>query len=265
MIAAFPFSRCGGSYPARMPLVVYAVSAALILFLARRCVAPIRARVLIAIALLPLAMTGRAMLTGRLIAPVEMPYMTEPLYAMKNAHGVGGMYNGVLFDIAWQMLPWRAAVRDAFMHREWPLLNRSILGGDLLASAAQPAAYSPITWISCLLPPAESFNVSASLTLLLAALGAFLFAAELGCGEGIALFAAIGWMLSTPISAFAMWPLGASWAPLPFLTAGGATLRTHALVSLGSVADDRAHARHAQRTSRVAAARSDFRRGVRRV
>jgi hypothetical protein len=200
-----------------MSLLLYAAGAALILLLVRRFVALMRARILIALALLPLAMTGRALLTGRLVAPIEMAYMTEPLHAMKNANGVGGMHNGVLLDVAFQMIPWRAAVRESFANREWPLLNRSILGGDILAAAAQPAAYSPITWIACLLPAAESFNVSTSLPLLLAALGAFLFAAELGCGEAAALFAAIGWMLSTPVSTFAMWPLGATWALLPLL------------------------------------------------
>jgi hypothetical protein len=196
-----------------MSLLLYAAGAALILLPVRK----MRARILIALALLPLAMTGRALLTGRLVAPVEMVWMTEPFHGMKNANGAGEMHNGVLLDIASQMIPWREAVRDSFAHREWPLLNRSILGGDILAAAAQPAAYSPITWIACLLPAAESFNVSTSLTLLLAALGAFLFAAELGCGESAALFAAIGWMLSTPMSTFAMWPLGATWALLPLV------------------------------------------------
>ncbi|MCU1230622.1 MAG: Bacterial rane protein YfhO [Acidobacteria bacterium] len=172
-------------------------------------------------------MTGRAVLTGRLVAPIEMAYMTEPLHGMKNANGVGGMHNGVLLDVAFQMIPWRAAVRESLAHREWPLVNRSILGGDILAAAAQPAAYSPITWIACLLPAAESFNISTYLTLFLASLGAFLFAAELGCGEAAALFAAIGWMLSTPVSTFAMWPLGATWALLPsLLLATRRTVRT---------------------------------------
>lgn len=227
-----------------MSFVLYGVTAAAILFLAHRFVAPLGARAALILALLPLVMTGRAMLTGRVIAPIEMAYLTEPLYGLKNAYGVGGVHNASLSDVAFQMIPWRAAVRRALADREWPLLNPSILGGDLLAASAQPAAYNPVTWIACLLPPAESFNVSASVALLLAALAAFVFAVELGCGEAAAFVAAIGYALSTPVTTFAMWPLGAAWAVFPFVllatrrcvrapnVASGATL----LVALSLVA-----------------------------
>ena len=46
---------------------------------------------------------------------------------------------------------------------------------------------------------------------------AFLFARELGIRESVALIAAAGWMYSTAISFFILWPLGESWALFPLV------------------------------------------------
>ncbi len=77
---------------------------------------------------------------------------------MAAAHGIGQPRNGILSDVANQMIPWRKAVQWSFAHHQAPLWNPFILSGDILAAAAQPAAYSPFTWIACLLPVANSFT-----------------------------------------------------------------------------------------------------------
>ena len=53
--------------------------------------------------------------------------------------------NRMLSDIAFQMIPWRQALRQAMIEHEWPLWNRFEGCGDVLAGAAQAAPFSPFT------------------------------------------------------------------------------------------------------------------------
>lgn len=199
------------------PAVLYLATAVVLLLVAHRFIARIPLAVALVLVLLPLCITGDAVLTGRLLAPVDFVYQWEPFAAYRAEFGVREIRSGHFSDIASQMLPWRASVREALARGEWPLLNRSILAGDILAAAAQPAVYSPFTLLACLLPAAESFTFTAAITLFVAALGAYLFAAEVGCGLIASLTAAAGWMFTGSITFFAMWPLGFAWSLLPFV------------------------------------------------
>src|SRR5829696_2238183 len=130
--------------------------------------------------LIPLVFTGSAVLRSRVYAPVDHPWDTVPLNWMKEQYGITTTHNGFLSDVSTQMIPWRAAVRASLAHGEWPLWNRFILSGDILAPAAQPAVYSPFTLLACLLPVALSMTFTAAIAHFIAALGAFLLARELG-------------------------------------------------------------------------------------
>ncbi|HWW61841.1 MAG TPA: hypothetical protein VN181_10775, partial [Thermoanaerobaculia bacterium] len=200
-----------------MPFLLYALVAAFLLFLAHRFIRRSSRIALAILVLLPLVYTGYALLTGRVYGPIDLPYATEPLSHMKSEYGIGQGHNGALSDLYCQMLPWRKAVQWSLRHGEWPILNRFQMFGDILAAAAQPAAYSPFTLLACLLPAAQSLTFSAAIAFFLAGLGAFLFARELGCREAAALIAAAGWTYSTALGFFILWPLGASWAFLPFV------------------------------------------------
>jgi hypothetical protein len=68
-----------------------------------------------------------------------------------------------------------------------------MLAGHPLAANSQSAAWNPFTLIACLLPAAVSFTFTASIALFLGALGAFLLARELDCGEVASVVAAAGW------------------------------------------------------------------------
>src|SRR5436309_833668 len=125
--------------------------------------------------------TGRALLTGGVYAPVDLPYVTEPLREMREALGVPRPRNGILSDLYAQMIPWRKALQFSYAHGRWPLWNPFILSGTVLAAAAQPAAYSPFTLLACLLPVPAGLTFSAAIAFFLAGLGAYLFARELGC------------------------------------------------------------------------------------
>ena len=203
-----------------MTLLLYAVTAAALLWLAHRFVRPLSRTAAGVIFLLPFLFAGWAMITGRVLAPVDWPFDTEPLKSMRAEYGIAPPHNGVATDIYCAIVPWRAAVKTALAHREWPLWNPYALCGDVLAATAQPAPYSPFTLLACLLPIAASFTFTAAVTLLVAALGAFLFARDLDCSEWPALLAAAGWMTSTGIALYLLWPLAMCWALFPLILLG---------------------------------------------
>jgi len=203
-----------------MSLALYAITATALLWLTHRYITPISRKEAILLAILPMLFTGRALLTGGVYAPVDLPYITEPLRDMREALGVPRPHNGILSDLYAQMIPWRAAVKWSLAHGEWPLWNPFMLSGTVLAGAAQAAAYSPFTLIACLLPVADGLTFSAALTFFIAALGAYLFARELGCREPAAMIAAAGWMASQAIAFFVLWSIGGSWALFPLVLLG---------------------------------------------
>ncbi|MDP9359828.1 MAG: YfhO family protein [Acidobacteriota bacterium] len=200
-----------------MTLTLYLATALALLFIAHECVTRLSRGLAIALLLLPLVFTGRALLTGRVYAPVEMTYASEPLWAYRAELGVPDPHNRMLSDIAFQMIPWREAVRRAVAHGEWPLLNRFEGCGDVLAGEAQPAPFSPLTLLALLLPAAASFGFTASIAFFLAALGAFLLARELQCSEMASFVCATVFTFAAPIALQILWPLGFGWALLPLV------------------------------------------------
>ncbi len=200
-----------------MAAVLYLVVAGLLLWAAHHLIGRVPKPAALFLILLPLILTGPALLTGRLVAPVDFPYLWEPFSGHRAALGVGTIETLRWSDVASQLVPWRQAVRDAVFAGEWPLLNRYSLSGDILAASAQSAAFHPFTLLAILLPAADSFNFTASLTLFVAAAGAFIFGRHLGLSNFSALFAATAWTLSSPLAFFALWPIGAAWALLPLV------------------------------------------------
>lgn len=206
-----------------MAALLYFVTSLALLLLAHRWFTRLTRGGALALILLPLCFTGRALLTNRIYAPVEMSYLSHPLADHQQKLGVGKPHNGRLADIAFQMLPWREATRRALADGEWPLLNRFELCGDMLAGSGQPAVFSPFTLIACLLPATLSFTYTGAIAFFVAGLGAFLLARELGCSSEASMFAAAAWMFSSPVALQILWPLGFSWNLLPLVLA--ATLR----------------------------------------
>ena len=202
-----------------MALVLYAATALTLLLLAHHFISPLSPLSAAILFLLPLCFTCRALLTGGVYAPVDLIYISEPFIGMKQLVHVGDVY-GSLSDVACQMLPWRAAVRNTLLGGEWPLWNRFILSGDILAATAQPAVYSPFTLIALILSPAISMTYTAAIFHFLAALGAFLFARELGCREQPAWFGAAAWSFCTALTIFVLWPDGQAFALFPLVLIG---------------------------------------------
>ncbi|HJQ40243.1 MAG TPA: YfhO family protein [Thermoanaerobaculia bacterium] len=199
--------------------------------------ARIRWQLALILILLPLAFTGRALLTGRVYAPIDLPYGAEPLNWMKEQYGVGNLHNGLLSDVFSHNIPWKYAVRDAYAHGELPLWNPHIFAGDILAAAAQPAAYDPLLLLSLLLPLPNSLTFLASLSLFIAGLGMYLLLRDLYVSELASLAGAAAFMFSTFIAFWLEWPLGATTVWLPLLILGvrrvvrEQTLRSAALLT----------------------------------
>ena len=176
-----------------MVIALYAATALLLLLLTHRYVLPLSRAAMLVLVVLPLGITGYALVSGGVYGPIDHPYASEPLAALKPLYGIGAPHNPSAADVYGSMFPWRKSVQASLERGEWPLLNPYMLAHHLLAAAAQAAPYSPFTLIACLLPAAVSFTYTAAIAMFIAALGAFLLARELKCSELPALIAAAGW------------------------------------------------------------------------
>jgi hypothetical protein len=174
---------------------------------------------------LPCVFTGVALFTNRTYAPLDLLYTSEPFRTAASVE----VRNSVLTDVSHQIIPWNLAVRDAIRSGEWPLWNRLMLCGDVLAASGQPAVYSPITILGLLLPLAHALTFAAAMGFFVAGLGAYLYFRRIHLSEGASLFGAAAWMYATPVVFYLEWPLGASLALLPLVLFGAEWLLEDAI------------------------------------
>ncbi|HEX2123339.1 MAG TPA: hypothetical protein VHL59_17040, partial [Thermoanaerobaculia bacterium] len=199
-----------------MPLLLYLATALAVLALVHSFVAPISRAAAVLLIVLPLAVVGHALVTGGVYGPVDHVYQYQPHAALAERFGIGPARNVSVADMWSEFFPWRLAVQESFARGEWPLWNAYNLAGHPLAAEAQAAPYSPFTLIACLLPAAVSMTYTAAIALFLAGVCAFVFARELGLGEGASCVAAAGWALSSCIVLSSLTALGFAtlYAPL---------------------------------------------------
>lgn len=169
--------------------------------------------------LLPMCLTGRALLGGRVYAPIDLPFAAEPIHSLAAKFGIT-TYNPALSDVFAQMIPWQEAVRRSWSAGAWPLLNQSMLCGDVLAASYQPAPYDPFNVLGLLIPLPFALTYTAAMALFAAAFSMFVFARSLGLREEASIIGASAWMLSFPIAFFVEWPLTHAWAYLPLVLFG---------------------------------------------
>src|SRR5438067_4535811 len=87
-------------------LILYLVTAAVLLWLAHRFAVPLSRFAAPALLLIPFCFTGRAILTNRVLAPIDIPYETEPLNWMRAQTGIIDVHNSALSDVASAILPY---------------------------------------------------------------------------------------------------------------------------------------------------------------
>ncbi len=209
-----------------MGALLYLLSAIVTIVVVRRFVTVSR-RVSAVLILLPLCLTGRALFTGRVYAPIDLNYHFDPLASMATRVGIDRIANPLPSDVAVQFLPWNAALRWSIAHRQWPLWNPFELSGSVLAAAAQAAPFHPVTLLGLLLPPPDAPGFTASMTYFLAALGMFLFLRNLELRSLPSLFGAAGWALSTYVVAFTHTAHGNAIALLPLVMLGARMVALH--------------------------------------
>jgi Bacterial membrane protein YfhO len=203
-----------------MALALYLLTALLLLALAHRYALPLSRGAALVLVLLPLAITGKAMFTNGVIAPVDLIYEHPPMNWMKDDYGIVRASTGTHTDVYLEFIPWRKAAQWSMERGEWGLRNPFTYAGELLLGGEQEAMMWPITWIALLLDPVVSFNFTAAITMFIAALTAFLFARELGCREWTALVAAVGWSFAAGVVMYVLTAMGQVWAWTPLVFHG---------------------------------------------
>ena len=203
-----------------MALLLYLPTTAVLLWWWSRRIQRISRGAALALVLLPMVFTGRAILTGRVFAPIDLPFLYEPLKSQAATVGIGEPHNMGLSDLHCQMIPWQKAVRYAIEQGEWPLWNPFILCGDILAAAGQPAVYDPFNLLGLLIPLPQALTFGAAMTFFLAGFFTFVFLRSLGCGDVAALIGAATFMFCGMLSFYVGWPLGRAWALLPLILSG---------------------------------------------
>lgn len=201
-------------------LAVYLGTCALCFFLVNRFVQRVRPVVAVLIAIGPFLLTGKAMLTGGVYAPLDIAYQALPLAAHRQELGIGETKSPILGDVVTQFIPFRKAVRDAVKDGRLPLWDRFILAGEPLLANTQPAVLHPGTVIGFLLPLAQAWTFEMTLRHFLALLAMYLFLRELGCRDLPSFLGAIGWGLSDYLVFFAGWQHSAAAPLFPLLLLG---------------------------------------------
>ena len=201
-------------------LAVYFATCALSLFLIHRFVSRIRPGIALLLALGPFLLTGKALLTAGVYAPLEIAYAAEPLSPRRSELGVVASHTPLLSDVVISYLPARKAVRDAVKNGRLPLWNRFHMAGEPLLAFQQPAVLHPGTWIGFLLPLAQAWTFEMAFRLLIALLAAYLFFRDLPCSEWAALLGAVGWAFCDHLVFFLGYSVTAAVAPFPLLLLG---------------------------------------------
>jgi hypothetical protein len=200
-----------------VPLLLYLATTAAIAYAWSRFVQRVSVAAVVVLIAMPLVFTGRAMFTGRVYAPLDLPFTAEPLRDYAADLGLERPHEIALSDLHCQIIPWQKAVRYAWSHGEWPLWNPFILNGDILAAAAQPAVYDPLQLLGLLLELPDALTFGAAMTFFVAAFFTFAFARAAGLREVAALVAAAGFTFCGMMAFFVGWPLARSWAWLPLV------------------------------------------------
>jgi hypothetical protein len=200
-----------------LAIVLYAAVTVVLIAVWRRFVTPLGRTTALALILLPLCFTGRALLTGRVYAPIDLPFVSEPLNNYARDYGVETMYHAGLSDLYMQIIPWQSAVRQALARGEWPVWNPYLLCGTILAANMQAAPYDAVQLLALLLPHPQALTFIAALTFFLAALFTFSFVRAHGCSELASLIAAAGFTFCAILALFVSWPLGRIWTFFPLV------------------------------------------------
>ena len=121
-----------------LPLLSYSALAVLLLSAVHRLVLPLSRRAAVILFLVPFAFCGYELIAGRVYAPVDLPYATEPLRGLASQHGVTAVSTGMHSDVYTEFIPWRKSVPWSLVRERIPYSGRGERG-PLTATRSEAA------------------------------------------------------------------------------------------------------------------------------
>jgi hypothetical protein len=141
--------------------------------------------------------------------------------------------NSLLSDVVLQFYPWDTATQAELRAGRFPWVNRLAGEGEPLWANPQAALMSPFTWPRLALG-IKGWTWSVLLKLILAGVGMFLFARDLGAGPGAAALSGAVYQLSGYEVLWGLYPITNVFSLLPWL--GVSALRLLRRPSMGTAA-----------------------------
>ncbi|HYO12758.1 MAG TPA: hypothetical protein VE685_06170, partial [Thermoanaerobaculia bacterium] len=126
----------------------------------------------------------------------------------------------LLNDVVYQLLPWELEVRHALSDRRLPFWSDLLEGGSDLWSNPQAGVLSPFQMAARVFPIQHHLLAALALKILVAFEGAWLLARRVGRTRASSLLAAGGFSLGGGLMSWAMFPVTATMAWVPWLVVG---------------------------------------------
>ncbi len=171
---------------------------------------------ILAVALAATLFLGGALFTGRVLSPADLLFSFPPWQAQAPA-GWSGPSNPVLSDSVLQYEPWDGYLAARLRAGALPLWNPDNMLGAPFLGNMQSAVFYPGTWLYVLFPGPGTLAVMAWLKLVVAGLGMYLLARQVGRVGPVAASVAAGtWMFSSFMTVWLLYTLAsvACWLPL---------------------------------------------------
>lgn len=158
----------------------------------------------------------RPLVLPRALVPADLVFAT-PFFARAAPPGLTGPANELLFDQAYQFVPWRHFAHESLRRGELPLWKPQSFSGTPFAATLSAAVFYPLNLALTALPFARTFVWSAVVRLWVAGFSTYLLGRTYGLGPGGAVLAGIAFMLSGYLTVWLGHPHTNVAVLLPFL------------------------------------------------
>ncbi|HEX9945500.1 MAG TPA: YfhO family protein [Thermoanaerobaculia bacterium] len=135
--------------------------------------------------------------------------------------------HNLLNDAVYQLLPWELEIRHALAQRRLPFWSDALEGGSSPWANPQAGALSPLAMAARAVPIQHHLLAAQALKLLVAFQGTWLLARLAGRSRASSLLAAAGFSLGGALFSWALFPITATVAWVPWLAAGTIRLFRH--------------------------------------
>jgi hypothetical protein len=197
-------------------VVVLALMQAAVWLLARGLGLRLPRRVMAAGMLAPLVLLAPWLSTERLLVTSDILRETIPRAPQVDAPEPHGLLN----DVIYQILPWELEVRHALSERRLPFWSDLLEGGSSPWANPQAGPLSPLAMAARAFPIQHHLLAMLALKILLAFEGTWLLARRVGRTRAASFLAAGGFALGGGLSAWALFPITATVAFVPWLALG---------------------------------------------